>query len=151
MTGADNLFIYWPVRHSLGQRRKIQQIYPLGNGPGCISPGHLDRVFWFMKLCWKALQRSAVSEQQSKKTSRATAYTRLFLILLISLAMIEKRSKRRLKKQTFIIVKNIILAKNWFVVSNFWKLPTDHTGKRCSGHLYFLLQIKVKLATIRLL
>ena len=50
---------------------------------------------------------------------RATTHTTLFLILLTSLAMIEKRSKRRLKKEIFIIVKNIVLTKNWFVFSNF--------------------------------
>ena len=33
--------------------------------------------------------------------------------------MIEKRSKHRLKKEIFIIVKNIAPTKNWFVVSNF--------------------------------
>ena len=43
--------------------------------------------------------------------------------------MIEKRSKRRLKKQIFIIVKNIVLTKSWFVVSNFLELPKDHTKK----------------------
>ena len=38
--------------------------------------------------------------------------------LIDSLAMTEKRLKRRLK-EIFIIVKNIVLIKNWFVVSNF--------------------------------
>ena len=35
------------------------------------------------------------------------------------LAMTEKRSRRRLEKEIFIFVKNIVLTKNWFVVSNF--------------------------------
>ena len=26
-------------------------------------------------------------------------------------------------------VKNIVLTKNWFVVSNIWEFPKDHTGK----------------------
>ena len=39
--------------------------------------------------------------------------------LIDFLAMIEKRSKRRLEKEIFIFVKNIVLTKNWFVVSNF--------------------------------
>ena len=43
--------------------------------------------------------------------------------------MIEKRSKRRLKKKIIIIVKNIVLTKNGFVVSNFWKLPKEQTEK----------------------
>ena len=48
-----------------------------------------------------------MSAQQNKETRRATKQ------------MIEKRSKRKLKKEILIIVKNIVLAKNWFVVSNF--------------------------------
>ena len=32
---------------------------------------------------------------------------------------IEKRSNCRLKKEIFMIVKNIVLTKIWFVVSNF--------------------------------
>ena len=43
--------------------------------------------------------------------------------------MIEKRSKRRLKKEIFVIVKNIVLTKHWFVVSNFGEFPKDHTEK----------------------
>ena len=31
------------------------------------------------------------------------------------LAMIEKQSKHRLKKEIFIFVKSIVLTKNWFV------------------------------------
>ena len=60
-----------------------------------------------------------MSAQQNKKTTRTTTQTTSFLISLTFLAMIEKRSKRRLKKEIFIIVKNIVLTKNWFVVSNF--------------------------------
>ena len=59
-----------------------------------------------------------MSAQQFTKTRRAATQTTLFLVSLISLAMIEKRSKRRLKKEKFIIVKNIVLTKNGFVVSN---------------------------------
>ena len=43
--------------------------------------------------------------------------------------MIEKSSKRRLKKEMFINVKNIELTKNWLVVSDFWEFPKDHTEK----------------------
>ena len=49
--------------------------------------------------------------QQNTKTRRATTRTTLLLIRLTSLAMIEKISKRRLKKEIFIIVKNIVLIK----------------------------------------
>ena len=92
-----------------------------------------------------------MSAQQNKKTRRATTQTTLFLIWLTSLAMIEKGSKRRLKKEIFIIVKNIVLTKNLFVVSNSWESPKDHTKKKCSGHLYFLLKTKVKFTTFRTL
>ena len=33
--------------------------------------------------------------------------------------MIERRSKRRLEKEIFITVKNIVMNKDYFVVSNF--------------------------------
>ena len=45
MTGVEKLFIYWPERHNLGPGRKFRQIYWPGKPPGCISPGHLDRVY----------------------------------------------------------------------------------------------------------
>ena len=35
------------------------------------------------------------------------------------LAMIEKLSKHRLKKQIFTLAKGSVLTKNWFIVSNF--------------------------------
>ena len=38
-------------------------------------------------------------------------------------------SKRKLKTEVFIIIKNVVLTKNWFVFSNFWKFPKDHTEK----------------------
>ena len=43
--------------------------------------------------------------------------------------MVEKRSKHRLKREIFIIVKKIALTKNWFGFSNFWEFPKDHTKK----------------------
>ena len=58
------------------------------------------------------MQRPAVNAQQNTKIRRAATQTTLFLISLISVAMIDKRSKRRLKKEIFIIVKNIVLTKN---------------------------------------
>ena len=66
----------------------------------------------------KALQQPVVSAQQNKKPRRATTQITLFLIWLTSLEMIEKRSKRRLKKEILIPVKSIALTKNRFVVSN---------------------------------
>ena len=32
-------------------------------------------------------------------------------------------------KEIFIIVKNIVVTKNWFVFSNFWEFPKDPTEK----------------------
>ena len=40
-------------------------------------------------------------------------------LFMTSLAMIEKRSKSKLKKEIFVVVKNLALTKNWFVISNF--------------------------------
>ena len=57
----------------------------------------------------------------TQKTRQVTTQNTLFLIWLTSLLMIEKRSKRRLKKEIFIIVKNIAPTKNCFFVSNFWE------------------------------
>ena len=52
--------------------------------------------------------------------------------------MIKKRSKRRLKKG---IVKNTVLTKNWFVVSNFLGFPKYHTAKKCAGHTVLLPEL----------
>ena len=60
-----------------------------------------------------------MSAQQNKKTRRAATQTRLFLSCLTFLVMNERRSKRRLKKEIFIIARNIVLNKNWSVASNF--------------------------------
>lgn len=45
MTGVENLLIYFPGGHNLGQRRQFQQIYCQGKPPGWISPRKLDRVY----------------------------------------------------------------------------------------------------------
>ena len=69
----------------------------------------------------KSIVMACSEYKENKKTRQVTTQTTLFLIWLTSLSMIEKRSKRRLKKEIFIIVKNIALTKNWFFVSNFWE------------------------------
>ena len=43
--------------------------------------------------------------------------------------MIEKRSEHLLKKEIFIFVKNIVLFKNWFVVSIAYEFPEQHMEK----------------------
>ena len=40
-----------------------------------------------------------------------------------------KEIKTQTEKKMFIFVKNIVLTKNWFVFSNFWEFPKDHTEK----------------------
>ena len=40
-----------------------------------------------------------------------------------------KEIKMKTEKRNIIIVKNIVLTKNWFVFSNFWEFPKDHTEK----------------------
>ena len=63
------------------------------------------------------------------KTRRATSQATFFLIWLTFVAMIEKRSKRGLKKGILIFVKSIVLIKSWFVTNNFWEFPKHHTEK----------------------
>ena len=60
-----------------------------------------------------------MSAQQNTKTRRATTQDYIVPDLIDFFAMIEKRPKRRLEKEIFIFAKNIVLTKNWFVVSNF--------------------------------
>ena len=57
---------------------------------------------------------TARSECTAKKENKAS-YNTYYIVP----AMIEKRLKRRLKKEIVIIVKNIVLIQNWFAVSNF--------------------------------
>ena len=59
-----------------------------------------------------ATARSECTAKHENKVSRNAN-------CIIFLAMIEKRSKRRLKKEIFIFVKNIAMREIGFVVSNF--------------------------------
>ena len=61
--------------------------------------------------------RSECTVIQENKTSYNTDY--IVSDLMDFFGDTEERSKRRLKKEIFIIVKNIVVTKNWFVVSNF--------------------------------
>ena len=54
--------------------------------------------------------------------------------------------RHRLKKEIFIFVKNVLLIKNWFIVSDFSEYLLRHIEK-CSSHLYFLFKTKVKFTT----
>ena len=95
-----------------------------------------------------ATARSEWTVKHKKKASYKTDYIVPDLIDFF-LAMIEKRSKHRLKKDIFIFVKRIVLTENWFVVSNFGKFSKHHTEKEGSGHLYFLIKTKVKFTVFR--
>ena len=62
---------------------------------------------------------TACSEVHSKTRQQdELQQTTLFLISLPFLAMIENRSKRRMKTEIFIFVKNNGLTKDWILVSN---------------------------------
>ena len=74
-----------------------------------------------------ATARSKCKVKQENKASYNADY--IVLDLIDFFGDVEKRSKRRLKKEIFIIVKQIVVAKNWFVVSNCWEFPKDHTEK----------------------
>ena len=58
-----------------------------------------------------ATARSECTAKQENKASYNADY--------IVSDLIEKISKCRLKKEIFISVKNFVLTRNWFVVSNF--------------------------------
>ena len=64
--------------------------------------------------------------------------------------MIEKRSKRGLKKEIFIIVKNTVLTKNWFVLvisENF--LRTIRKNDVLAKVKFKILKAKVKFTPFR--
>ena len=94
-----------------------------------------------------ATARSQCTGKHENNASYNTDY--IVPDLIDFLTMIEKGPKRRLKKEIFIFVKNIVLTDNWFVVSNFGEFPKHHTEKLCSDHLHLLLKTKVKFTTFR--
>ena len=65
---------------------------------------------------------SECTAKQENKASYSTYYVVLDLIDFFG-----DDRKCRLKKETFIIVKKIVLTKNWFDFSNFWEFPKYHT------------------------
>ena len=64
-----------------------------------------------------ATDHSECTAKQENKASYNTDY--IVPDLIDFFGDDENRSRRRLKKEIFIIAKNIVLIKNWFVVSNF--------------------------------
>ena len=84
-----------------------------------------------------------MSAQQKTKTRPATTQTILFLIRLMFLAMIERRSKPRFKKEIFIIVKYIVLIKVGLLLvisDNFLSTIRKYNA---ISHLHFLLKPKL--------
>ena len=73
------------------------------------------------------MARSKSTAKHENKTSYNTDY--IVPNLIDYFGNDWKEIKRRLKKEIIIIVKNIVLTKNWFVVSNFWELPKHCTEK----------------------
>ena len=90
-----------------------------------------------------ATARSERTAKQENKASYNTDYIVPDLIDFFDDDWKGIKTKTEMKKEIFIIVKNFVLTKNWFVVSNFWDFPKDHTEKQCSGYLYLLLKTKV--------
>ena len=78
------------------------------------------------------------------KTQNKASYntTTLFLICLTSLAMIKKRSKRRLKKEIFIIVKNIARTKIGLLLVISENFLSTIRKNNVLIILYFLLKSK---------
>ena len=74
-----------------------------------------------------ATARSECTAKQENKASYNTYYIVPDLIDFFGDDW--KEIKTQTEKEIFIIVKNIVLTKNWFAVSNFWELPKVHTEK----------------------
>ena len=74
-----------------------------------------------------ATTRSECTAKQENKASYNTYYIVPDLIDFFGDDW--KEIKTQTEKEIFIIVKNIVLTKNWFVFSNFWEFPKDHMEK----------------------
>ena len=74
------------------------------------------------------LKRPVVSAQQNRKTRRPTMQAIYFLDLIDFFGNHLKKIRTQ-KKEIFIFVKNIILTKNWFVVSIFYEFPEYYMEK----------------------
>ena len=73
---------------------------------------------------------TARSEWTAKQESKASYNTHYIIPDLIDFFGDDwKEIKTQTEKEIFIIVKNIVLTKNWFAFSNFWEFPQDHTEK----------------------
>ena len=73
---------------------------------------------------------TALSESTAKYENKASYNTDYIIPDLIDFFGDDlKEIKTQIEKVNFIIKKSIVLAKNWFVVSNFWEFPKHHTEK----------------------
>ena len=73
-----------------------------------------------------ATARSECTTKQENKASYNTYYIVPDLIDFFGDDWNEIKTQAEKRN---IIVKNIVLTKNWFVFSNFWEFPKDHTEK----------------------
>ena len=71
-----------------------------------------------------ATARSECTAKQENKVSYKTYYIVPDLIDFFGDDWNEIKTQAEKRN---IIVKNIVLTKNWFVFSNFWEFPKDHT------------------------
>ena len=77
---------------------------------------------------WKYVEKHSTARSELK--NKASYNTDYIVPDLIDFFGIEwKEIKTQIEKKVFIIVKNIVLTKNWFVVSNFLEFPKHPYGK----------------------
>ena len=71
--------------------------------------------------------RSECTAKQENKTSYTTDHTVPILIDFFGDDL--KEIKTQTEKEIFIIVKNIVMTENWFIVGNLCGFPKSHTEK----------------------
>ena len=89
-----------------------------------------------------AAARSECTTKHENKSSYNTDY--IILDLIDFLGDDWKEIRTQIEKKKFVLVKNVVLTNNWFVVSVFHEFPEHRMKKYCSGYLYFLLKTKAK-------
>ena len=72
---------------------------------------------------------TARSECTAKQENKASYNTYYIVPDLIDFFGDDWKEIKTQNEKRNIIVKNIVRTKNWFVFSNFWEFPKDHTKK----------------------
>ena len=72
---------------------------------------------------------TARSECIAKQENKASYNTYYIVPDLIDFFGDDWKEIKTQNEKRNIIVKNIVRTKNWFVFSNFWEFPKDHTEK----------------------